>query len=97
MPLPALRQGSAPISDGPVASVDVAPGCLVVLLTGGVQRFSAGEEILGAFQEVVNVSKRLPATSYGVEHYVYTQGPLIASPFQQLDPEKLSSNSPLGS
>jgi hypothetical protein len=34
---------------------------------------------------VVNPSKVLPQTSHGVEHHLETRGPLVTSPFRQLD------------
>jgi hypothetical protein len=45
--------------------------------------------LLQRFQDVVNPSKVLPQTSHGVEHNLETRGPPIASPFRQLDTEKL--------
>ena len=40
---------------------------------------------------MVNASKVLPSTSHGVEHFLQTTGPPIASPFRRLDAEKLAS------
>ena len=49
------------------------------------------EELLSSYQDVINPSKRLPATSHGVEHHLQTTGPPIASHFHRLDPEKLAA------
>jgi hypothetical protein len=46
-------------------------------------------QLLDRFLDVVNPSKRLPATSHGVEHHLQTSGLPIASPFHRLDLEKL--------
>ncbi len=47
--------------------------------------------LLQRFEDVVNPSKVLPQTSHGVEHYLETRGPPIASPFRRLDTEKLAA------
>ncbi len=50
---------------------------------------SLGSVILDEFPEVANASKVLPPSSHGVEHFISTKGPPIASKFRRLDAEKL--------
>jgi hypothetical protein len=52
---------------------------------------SLGSVILDEFPEVANASKVLPPSSHGVEHFISTKGPPIASKFQRLDAEKLQA------
>jgi hypothetical protein len=47
--------------------------------------------LLQRFQDVVNTSKVLPPSNHGVFHYLQTEGPPSASPFQQLDAERLAA------
>jgi hypothetical protein len=47
--------------------------------------------LLQRYQDVVNPSKVLPASSHGVVHHLRTTGPPIASPFRRLDAEKLAA------
>ncbi len=47
--------------------------------------------LLQRYQDVVNLSKVLPASSYGVVHHLRMTGPPIASPFRRLDAEKLAA------
>jgi transposase InsO family protein len=80
--------GSSPPSPGP-SSPSVAfstpPGSPPAQpVADSVQR------ILSDFSEVVNPSQVLPASSHGVEHFLQTTGPPIASPFRRLDAEKLA-------
>jgi hypothetical protein len=49
---------------------------------------SLGSVILDEFPEVANASKVLPLSSHGVEHFIATKGPPIASKFQRLDAKK---------
>jgi hypothetical protein len=44
---------------------------------------SLGSVILDEFPEVANVSKVLPPSSHGVEHFISTKGPPIASKFRR--------------
>jgi len=48
-------------------------------------------QLLEEFVDVLNPSKKLPATSHGVEHHLQTSGPPLASPFRRLDAEKLAA------
>jgi hypothetical protein len=50
-----------------------------------------GSVILDEFLEVANAAKVLPPSSHGVEHFIATKGPPIASKFRQLDAEKLQA------
>jgi hypothetical protein len=50
---------------------------------------SLGSVFLDKFLEVANASKVLPPSSHGVEHFIATKGPPIASKFRRLDAEKL--------
>jgi hypothetical protein len=50
-----------------------------------------GSVILDEFPEVANAAKVLPPSSHGVEHFIATKGPPIASKFRQLDAEKLQA------
>jgi hypothetical protein len=43
------------------------------------------------FPDVFNPSKILPVATHGVEHFVVTSGPPVASKFRLLDPEKLAA------
>ncbi len=52
---------------------------------------SVGSVILDEFLEVANAAKVLPPSSHGVEHFIATKGPPIASKFRQLDAEKLQA------
>ena len=52
---------------------------------------SLGSVILDEFPEVANASKVLPPSSHGVEHFISTKGPPIASKFWRLDAEKLQA------
>ncbi len=52
---------------------------------------SLGSVILDEFPEVANASKVLPPSSHGVEHFISTKGPPIASKFRRLDAEKLQA------
>ncbi len=47
--------------------------------------------ILDEFPEVANASKVLPPSSHGVEHFISTKGPPIASKFRRLNAEKLQA------
>jgi hypothetical protein len=47
--------------------------------------------LLQRYQDVVNLSKVLLASSHGVVHHLRTTGPPIASPFRRLDAEKLAA------
>jgi hypothetical protein len=47
--------------------------------------------LLQRYQDVVNPSKVLLASSHGVLHYLKTTGLPIASPFRRLDAEKLAA------
>jgi hypothetical protein len=46
------------------------------------------KQLLSEFMDVLNPSKRLPVPTHGVEHFVVTTGPPVASPFRRLDGEK---------
>jgi hypothetical protein len=46
---------------------------------GAAQRVQSIQQLLTAFPDVLNPSKRLPATKHGVVHHLRTQGPPIAS------------------
>ncbi len=50
---------------------------------------SLGSVILDEFPEVADTSKVLPPSSHGVEHFIATKGPPIASKFRRLVVEKL--------
>jgi hypothetical protein len=50
-----------------------------------------GSVILDKFPEVANAAKVLPPSSHGVEHFISTKGPPIASKFRWLDAEKLQA------
>ncbi len=39
------------------------------------------QQLLSEFMDVLNPSKRLPVPTHGVEHFVVTTGPPVASPF----------------
>jgi hypothetical protein len=47
--------------------------------------------LLHCYQDMVNPSKVLPASSHAVVHHLRTTGRPIASPFQWLDAEKLAA------
>jgi hypothetical protein len=47
--------------------------------------------MFSGYQDVVNLSKVMPASSHGVVHNLRTTGPPIASPFRRLDAEKLAA------
>jgi hypothetical protein len=47
--------------------------------------------LLQRYQDVVNPSKVLPASSHGVVHHLRMTGPPIALPFRRLDAEKLAA------
>jgi hypothetical protein len=47
--------------------------------------------LLQRYQDVVNPSKVLPASSHGVVHHLRIPGPPIALPFRRLNAEKLMS------
>ncbi len=63
-------------------------------LPAAVARLAAPPEfqrLLSEFMDVLNPSKRLPVPTHGVEHFVVTTGPPVASPFRRLDGEKLAA------
>jgi hypothetical protein len=49
------------------------------------------QQLLSEFMDVLNPSKWLPVPTHGVEHFVVTTGPPVASPFHSLDGEKLAA------
>ena len=104
-PRPAVPPGSSSPSrstqwNGPSP---LAATCGTQAVTCGTQAATCGtlaatcgtqaevQAVLEEFADVVNTSKVLPSTSHGVEHFLRTTGPPIASPFQRLDAEKLAS------
>jgi hypothetical protein len=52
---------------------------------------SSFKSLLERFPDVVNPSKKLPATSHGVCHHIVTTGPPVAAKFRRLDGEKLAA------
>jgi hypothetical protein len=97
---PVHAQGSAPAphpgcsqSDKPDRAVtavaaDQPPGRpRFIALSPG----SAGSVILDEFPDVANAAKVLSPSSHGVEHFIATKGPPIASKFRRLVTEKLQA------
>jgi hypothetical protein len=52
---------------------------------------SLQQQLAKKFPNVFNTSKVLPVATHGVEHFIVTSGPPIASKFRRLDPEKLAA------
>jgi hypothetical protein len=69
-------------------AADQSPGCprFIALPPGSV-----GSDILDEFPEVANAAKVLPPSSHGVEHFISTNRPPIASKFRWLDAEKIQA------
>jgi hypothetical protein len=85
-PHPGCSQSGQPNGAVTAVAADQPPGRprFIALPPGSV-----GSVILDEFPEVANAAKVLPPTSHGVEHFIATKGPLIASKFRRLDAEKL--------
>ncbi len=49
------------------------------------------QRLLSEFMDVFNLSKRLPVPTHGVERFVVTTGPPVASPFRRLDGKNLAA------
>jgi hypothetical protein len=90
-PSPGSSPPSAGSSPPPSSSSPPSPGTSPPSSPPAVQPGPDSiQQLLGDFQDVVNQSQRLPASSHGVEHFLQTTGPPIASPFRRLDAEKLA-------
>jgi hypothetical protein len=87
-PHPGCSQSGQPDRVVTAVAADQCPGRprFITLPPGSV-----GSVILDEFPKVANAAKVLPPSSHGVEHFIATKGPPIASKFWRLDAEKLQA------
>jgi hypothetical protein len=87
-PHPGCSQSGQPDRAVTAVAADQSPGLprFIALPPGSV-----GSVILDEFPKVANAAKVLPPSSHGVEHFISTKGPPIASKFRRLDAEKLQA------
>jgi hypothetical protein len=87
-PHPGCSQSGQPDRAVTAVTTDQSPGRpkFIALPPGSV-----GSVILEEFPEVANAAKVLPPSSQGMEHFISTKRPPIASKFRRLDAEKLQA------